>query len=517
MQFPNASNNDLVKISDSRADDFTPLQLYDKPPSGLIELEKFKELALCRLSVLKIMETANLRFSRSTLAYNDYLDKELQRTNFLPTLLVKGVTSTNQEIAQKELEDDLISHYIVRLAYSLNDQLRRWFINQEVDLFRYRYLQKTSLSQAKMFLKLNNIYFLQVSEKEKSTLIDNIVSSCISMNVQRVFDTVFYKIPFTDVLDLVRSRRVFIKRGIAYVAASDMISIITNDFRMRLSHSLAILSRTSYRLIRDQEQIKQFLTEIPEGYCNYVSDDKVCDHLTSNDIDRLSKLCFPPCFRQLHEALRTEHHLKHQGRLTYWLFLKGIGLPMEENVRLFQNEFSQKGGMDQTKFDREHGYNIRHSYGKEGKRVSYTPYSCIKIINNHPPGSNEFHGCPFKHLNHEILRQRLSSYNLDTNQINQILNLSAGRHYQIACQRYFEFSHGLQSQTVCITHPNQYFNESYTLRFKDDITTNISNATITHPKSAKLEENGECTDDVLMESISDSELIEAFIQSNSAE
>ena len=36
-------------------------------------------------------------------------------------------------------------------------------------------------------------------------------------------------------------------------------------------------------------------------------------------------------------------------------------------------EFTQK--MSSDKFERAYSYNIRHSYGKEGRRADYTPYS----------------------------------------------------------------------------------------------------------------------------------------------
>ena len=42
--------------------------------------------------------------------------------------------------------------------------------------------------------------------------------------------------------------------------------------------------------------------------------------------------------------------------------------------------------MDPDKFDKEHRYNIRHSYGQEGKKTNYSAFSCMKIIVANPPG-----------------------------------------------------------------------------------------------------------------------------------
>ena len=49
----------------------------------------------------------------------------------------------------------------------------------------------------------------------------------------------------------------------------------------------------------------------------------------------------------------------------------------------WRTEFA-KGGMPEDKFKKEHMYNIRHSYGKEGKRVNYTPASCMSVIGSNP-------------------------------------------------------------------------------------------------------------------------------------
>ena len=62
--------------------------------------------------------------------------------------------------------------------------------------------------------------------------------------------------------------------------------------------------------------------------------------------------------------------------------MQGIGLPLDEALRFWRTEFSQKTPPDA--FDKQYAYNIRHNYGKEGKRVEYTPHSCVKIISSVP-------------------------------------------------------------------------------------------------------------------------------------
>lgn len=147
------------------------------------------------------------------------------------------------------------------------------------------------------------------------------------------------------------------------------------------------------RALPHLEEDERLLPKLANLSQQYVGQDyslkKTAGKVTLDQIDGLSRTSYPLCMRQLHTALKENHHLKHGGRLQYGLFLKGIGLSLEEALIFWRAEFTKL--MDVDKFDKQYAYNIRHNYGKEGKRADYTPYSCMKIIMSNPPGPGDHH------------------------------------------------------------------------------------------------------------------------------
>ena len=131
----------------------------------------------------------------------------------------------------------------------------------------------------------------------------------------------------------------------------------------------------------------------------------------------------PLCMSQLHNGLRQDSKLRHHGRLQYGLFLKGAGLTMEESLLFFQQHFTRI--MSSEKFQKEYTYNIRHMYGKEGKRTSnYSAYNCTKIIMGSAPNGGDHHGCPFKHYGNDNLSSLLNKMHIGTvSDRDRILNL----------------------------------------------------------------------------------------------
>ncbi len=53
----------------------------------------------------------------------------------------------------------------------------------------------------------------------------------------------------------------------------------------------------------------------------------------------------PLCMRNLAQKLSEVHHLRHAGRIQYGLFLKGIGLGLEEALIYWAGEFSKVRGL----------------------------------------------------------------------------------------------------------------------------------------------------------------------------
>lgn len=160
--------------------------------------------------------------------------------------------------------------------------------------------------------------------------------------------------------------------------------------------------------------------------------------VSARNVDALSA-SFPLCMQHLHRSLRRDAHLKHYGRLQYTLFLKGIGLNLEECLVFWRSAFSKK---TDDEFNKEYRYNVRHAYGDVGgdsnrRGNGYKPYSCQKILTEHTPGPGEAHGCPYRHFSTENLTALLQQVGVkDQEVLRGVKGDKEKMKYHMACNRY---------------------------------------------------------------------------------
>jgi DNA primase large subunit len=131
---------------------------------------------------------------------------------------------TNSPETLLDRKRDLASHFILRAAYCSTGEQRRWFLTQECALFRHRLEALMKIPAAfKRFLENVGITFERVDDAEKERLRAKLVScplgdsSSSHASLDDFSKTMFYKIPFIQALDLVRSRLVYVEGGYVYV------------------------------------------------------------------------------------------------------------------------------------------------------------------------------------------------------------------------------------------------------------------------------------------------------------
>ncbi|KAI8987309.1 eukaryotic and archaeal DNA primase, large subunit-domain-containing protein [Mycotypha africana] len=360
-----------------------------------------------------------------------------------------------------ERRKDHISHFVLRMAYCRNLDLRKWFVNQELALFKIRFDQE-SMEEKKRFLASLNLNWEMISMEEKESLRKELTtcSRCKpGINADDyVTNETFFKVDFWKVPELVGTRSVFVKRGKAYVPMKEQVNLVMTEFRNYLERALNATSKILPRLEED-DRLKPILQNVEKQYVGkmYNGEDAGSDghKIKASEVDALVKAHAPLGMRHLHNVLRAKKHLKHGGRLQYGLFLKGIGLPLEEALIFWRQAFSE---ITDDKFRKEYQYNIRHMYGLEGSRHNYKPFSCMKIITSNQPGPGDDHGCPYKHWSPQNLEAALRKDGLNNQQVQEILELSRNKHYQVALTRHFEFLHPNMKQKIdTIEHPNEYY------------------------------------------------------------
>ncbi|KAG2428010.1 hypothetical protein HXX76_011996 [Chlamydomonas incerta] len=456
---------------------FSDLSMYSTPPSENITLEEFERLALARLSVLKEMEAYRLRHANKT--EKEYLDK----LNQLKQKHMKGLTSSAAAAAaaaangvsgatataaqrEEDVRADNISHYVLRLAYCRTAELRKWFLGQECEMFRLKF-GMYSAQEHEAFLSEHAPQYKPVPPAELESVKEDILQVMRSNletreAIARVTENPkFYKVSWTRVPELVSQRRVLLRAGWAYVSREALAPLVVAEFRANVSKGLSEMARRWRQMFPPEEE--QRLQPLVASLTNR---SLVADYsgvatrygdVSAANLPQIAAKHFPLCMSHLVTQLASERHLRHGGRQQLGLFLKGIGLPMEEALAFWRAMFVPR--CTGEAFDKQYAYNIRHNYGREGKRTDYTAHKCTTIV-GFSGGPGDHHGCPYRRLDEPTLRAALGRLKCDDRKVEEAVAKARDGHYQLACAAAFEGVHRVPEMDVGISAPLQYYAES---------------------------------------------------------
>uniref|UniRef100_G3UQS1 Uncharacterized protein n=1 Tax=Meleagris gallopavo TaxID=9103 RepID=G3UQS1_MELGA len=155
MEFSSRARQRHLRLTGDRREPYPhSLQFYQEPPTENISLVEFESFAVDRLRLLKVVENLGVSYVKSGDAYKTKLEAELRKLKFP----YRALAEDDYDARRK----DHISHFILRLAYCQSEELRRWFLQQEMDLFRYRFHELTEGLRQK-FLDHVNLSFEAVS------------------------------------------------------------------------------------------------------------------------------------------------------------------------------------------------------------------------------------------------------------------------------------------------------------------------------------------------------------------
>jgi len=404
MAAPVAASRAEAACSEKRV----KLCVYDKPPQGHLALHEFEQFALDRLRVLNTISSCKAQ-GTSSAGLESAIDKAC--TQYMP-----------QRESAPELEEALDSDGRTRAMRMLSSVHGHGFCGE--------------------MCPINEDEFRQIQGNLMLVFGESIVSNGAEMRPLR--EALYpwlhiYKVAFEQVPDLVARRRVYLTTGVAHIISPDLVSVAASMFRALLLDSLQEHARAfASKLEEETDRLGPLLERlVAQRVCHATSSATDTSALTLQELPAALMQSAPLCMRSTYQTLVEKQHLKHDARRQLTLFLKGVGVSMDDCLAFWRGHLKLKG----NEFDKRYAYNIRHNYGAEGKRFNYAPFSCDDLIHSrhglNAPLADCAHGCPFKEFDEPRLTRALASMHLHPSLVQRVVQDAGQRQYQTACSQVF--------------------------------------------------------------------------------
>jgi DNA primase large subunit len=188
-----------------------------------------KEMLMFLWAVLSELESCSFR-NRSPEETAEYMSGILSK--YLP---LRSNSSRSQNL-QDERKKDHYSHFILRLAFSSTEDLRRRFSRLETMLFRLRF-KDDDYKERQAFVSGLNLEWEEVGEREKKELREQLMAAS---GMRKGDEQEWFKVDWERVPELIERRRVLLKRGKAYVPKREQMSLVVAEYQRRLDEALEV-------------------------------------------------------------------------------------------------------------------------------------------------------------------------------------------------------------------------------------------------------------------------------------
>lgn len=249
---------------------FTRPSFYLDKPTGSLTLADAEHLGSMRLDLLRTIDEQS-----TTLSLNDanapktFESKQLFESRVLE-LLRKNFRS---------LEDDKISHYLLRIAFCQTEELRRWFVKTEDLMFRIRFnsflgdamaRSDDHMSDIVQFFRDNEIEGIeQIMFRDLEPLIQmQLRSSFYNLSLSQ--ETKFFRVPWLQVFRLCAQQRCVLHRGLAYITSDALAELVSTKFRSELADHLNVIftATTSQRGALHDRRVAPILNQLAKQHVN---------------------------------------------------------------------------------------------------------------------------------------------------------------------------------------------------------------------------------------------------------
>ncbi|KOB69369.1 DNA primase large subunit [Operophtera brumata] len=366
----------------------------------------------------------------------------IRRLDYLKDVLKGNTLVYNEYVVEGSLYDNA-SHFMLCVIAILGENVgfTQFFLRAEVELFSRRLASLTAYdirSFAKKLIRsirkhaetvsffdplLALLRHLIIKDMAQHLCLSTHKTSCKDHNI---------KLNFKHCLDFIARREVELRNGVAFIPCSkwkQYLSILfRNNLRLRIQ-------KTDLAPLKSDTRVMDLLMKMKSEFFPCIV--KSPNTLLSREVDSVSKW-FPPCMLNLHNNLRNKHRLSHTQRFHYSLFLKDIGLPIEEAVDFWRLEYRQSPNGNHAcchnweKDEKKYLYGIRHMYGLEGCKKNYTSVNCQRIQSLDNACSEG--GCPFKSFDNPKMIKLLQ--NSSETILAEINELRRKNMYTLSCMLY---------------------------------------------------------------------------------